>query len=128
LRVTLRSGSVWIADQFADGEHQFVDAVVQFAGSLGVLVSHLPKTLLSARLVLVHALCGRIEPGGHLIETAARFRRKLGDQSLERNLILGEDADHLFQTIQSLPVSFRRHDSYCRICSYLSKMGEQHGV
>ena len=70
----------WGADEFADGQHQFVDALVHFARALGVFASHLPEALLSARLVLVHALRDGSELDRHLVEPASGLSCKLGNR------------------------------------------------
>ena len=74
---TLRPGSVLIAD-----EHQFVDAVVQFAGTLAL-----------AFVGLAQALVGLFELGCDPVEPAAGLGRQFGNQFLEKDLALGEDAD-----------------------------------
>jgi len=79
---TLRPGSVLIADEFSNGEHQFVDAVVQFAGTLAL-----------AFVGLAQALVGLFELGCDPVEPAAGLGRQFGNQFLEKDLALGEDAD-----------------------------------
>ena len=109
----LRSGRL-IADQFADSEHEFVDALVRFARALRVLASH-----------LIDAFRDRRELRRHLIEPAPCLGRKLSDRLLDRKLTLGEEANHLFESIQSLSIRFGRRDFLLSHTHYLSRNGEQ---
>ena len=85
--------AVLTANQLADRDYQLVDPFVGLAH---------PFVGLAHTLVgLAHPAVGFLELLGHAIEALAGFPRKIRDQLLQGQLILGQDLNHLFQAIDT---------------------------
>jgi|HubBroStandDraft_4_1064222.scaffolds.fasta_scaffold1919392_2 hypothetical protein len=73
---------------------------------------------------LAHALIRFFKLFGDPIETFAGLSCQIGDEFLQRNLILRDELDYLLQTVYSLSDGFFRHGG---IISRLYSPGENPG-